>query len=384
VARAGQDNGEKKLRAQLRKTREWADPECRAAAAEAAERATPPLLELAAALRGHNLAAMRKRHYFHVCNTWRLRSDVWARTRKRRRAEDAATELSLALPHPAAAPPPPLLSPPAACRDADCVALLVARDLHRPMQAVVTEAPAPRMLVASAAEPCAPLATLDMAGDLQIRQVAGLLRAGCAADAAALRAAADALSVSGDGALPAWRLGARVPLLAEGMLQRLLLVTNAWGDTQADAVAPDRGVAAHVGRALSAPERAHLDDKVAICDALQRFLATAQAALAQQRVRSGAGYLATSLAVLEMVDAFLSAVVAGSTARQQRFAASPAIRCATWRSPFVGHLLRAGFVQALGLAPADLATLLLPQSGPPPPLLPPSSVLLLLQAGQHA
>ncbi len=313
---------------------------------------------------------MRKRHYFHICRAWGLRSDVWARTRKRP-AEGAVARRGAHRPR--AAAQQAAAPAPSVCCAADSAALLVARDLTPHATATLASTYTPWMLAAFAAEPQAPLATLCLTSERQMLRLAQLMQATCLSDAALLRRAADALCSSGDGALPVWRLGARVPQLAERTLASLALVANAFCDSQLDAAAPDRGVAAHVGRALSAPERAHMNDKLAVCDGLQRFLAAAEAALAQTRVRGAAAYLDVSLAVVQLVSSITGGCVAANGSHVAEFAAPLARHGAPWPSPFPRYLVRSGFLQAMPLAPAELAALLQPPSSAPP-LLPWQSV----------
>jgi hypothetical protein len=134
---AGAKTGEKRLRQFLCATPEWGDADERGAAAERAEARGKP--DLAAALRAHNGAALRKRHFFVLCNDWGLRSDVWQRGRRRKLEDVPALQLLLA----ASAP--------------DAAALL-----HEPSVTFRRHVISPALLQAVAAEPCAPVCTIDL------------------------------------------------------------------------------------------------------------------------------------------------------------------------------------------------------------------------------
>jgi hypothetical protein len=85
---AGQKNGERRLRSQLCRTREWHCAESREAAAAQlvggathSHAAAADVSNLVNALRTRNVAIMRKADFFMLCRLWRLRSDVWRSAR---------------------------------------------------------------------------------------------------------------------------------------------------------------------------------------------------------------------------------------------------------------------------------------------------------------
>lgn len=143
--RAGRTTGEKKLRALLCRTPEWRCASTREAAARHADASGLP--ELAHALRAHNLALLRKRDFLAVCAFWNLRSDVWAPVKSKSRRLQA-------LPLPAPLPPP-------AAADGGAAAALVRRDAGAAFASFSLRQKMPGLSAAAAAEPCAPICTLD-------------------------------------------------------------------------------------------------------------------------------------------------------------------------------------------------------------------------------
>lgn len=159
-------------------------------------------------------------------------------------------------------------------------------------------------------------------------------------DIAATRAQHAALLVSGDVDTPAWRLAMRPPR-AEQALHSILLWATADAATLSDASSPSHGVAATLGRALSAPERAHLGDWEVSCGAAHTALTAAQAALAQLRLGGGSAYLAAAAAVLEEL-ATLAATVADCAAAKVLAYGPRAQQALGWRSTMLHHAGRAG------------------------------------------
>jgi hypothetical protein len=95
-----QKNGEKKLRALLCRTAEWADPDARlgVAAACASHTNAEGLATLGAVMSGRSTsAALRKSDLLHLTRCWGFRSDLWCRRNARKRSAPILD-----------APPPPL------------------------------------------------------------------------------------------------------------------------------------------------------------------------------------------------------------------------------------------------------------------------------------
>jgi hypothetical protein len=197
---------------------------------------------LAAALRRHDLSALRKRGFMALCRAWGYRSDVWRDVRVARAAAATAradarggagaaparrrpthtptppapgalalcapppsplgggvdSHLSGLLPAPQALPPPPLAltSPARTLPPPVPAAVLLARDLNPLVSRFVAAVWFPSVLDATLREPHAPLATLNAAASSAVAALARALRARTLHHAAALRAAARALAVS--------------------------------------------------------------------------------------------------------------------------------------------------------------------------------------------
>ena len=158
--------GEKKLRGLIGRTRQWRDAAKREDLAIQADFESLP--ELAVALRKRNLAgasapaarvlalltphlpaALRKRHFFFLCRQWGLRSDVWRHVPRRAAALVVATATSSAV------------LPRERPRGAPCGAL-PSLGLTSLVEAFATAVDMSALTRAVAAEPHAPLATLDL------------------------------------------------------------------------------------------------------------------------------------------------------------------------------------------------------------------------------
>ena len=288
---SGRSDGDKVLRALLVRTDEWQCADAREAAACRADAAG--LAELAVALRTRNIAALRKRTFFALCRYWSLRSDVWGRAvprgsqqRSRQRSQSASS-----------APSPPLGLVPAA--PDDLAAAAVRRDVGSAVAAFLASWQLPSLSAAAAAEPGAPLATLDLHVVRTMQRTARGVHASLLEFAATLRESHAALLESGNADVAAWRLGASAPPHAEHALHTMLLFVTAGCATNGDVLAPGCGVFAALGRPLSSTERAHLSDLEAACGMVHMALSVAQSAVSQLRLGSGSVYLSASLAVLE-------------------------------------------------------------------------------------
>jgi hypothetical protein len=144
-------NGEKKLRGLLCRTRQWRDAAMREDLAVQADLESLP--ELAVALRRRNLAALRKRHFFFLCRQWGLRSDVWRHVPRRAAPLVAAAATSSTGAVPLLERPPRAPSPSGALHSLALTSLVAAFATAVDMSALAR---------AVAAEPHAPLATLDL------------------------------------------------------------------------------------------------------------------------------------------------------------------------------------------------------------------------------
>jgi hypothetical protein len=316
-------HGEKRLRSQLARTREWSDLRCRAAAAAAADDDGDD--ELAAALRGRDLSALRKRGFFALCRAWGYRSDVWRPAHAARVAAAAARrEARVAAAAPPPHPPPMQLARAHAPHAlAPSAAVLLARELNPLVSRFVSAVWFPSVLDAARAEPRAPLATLNAPATRAVAALAAALRARTLAHAAALRAAArgggDALCT------PAAQLcDASAPPLAEAALQRVLLMAQAMCAALSDAASPTGGVCAALARPLSGPERAHFADAFAAVHAAHVLLARAAAALAAVRAAApGGAYLAAGAVVCDALAALLGSLAEANEARVAAFSARP-------------------------------------------------------------
>lgn len=145
AAAAGHTSGEKKLRALLSRTREWRSASVREDAACRAD--AEGLSDLASALRGRNVTGFRKRDFFALCRLWGYRSNIWT----------PLGEIKLCTPparRPARAAPPPRATDPAAdmLRCEVAAALAAFQHYNR----------LPSLAAATAADPRAPLATMDV------------------------------------------------------------------------------------------------------------------------------------------------------------------------------------------------------------------------------
>jgi len=78
-------NGERRLRAQLSRTREWGS--LREREALAAALTAPEDARLAAALRDRRSAALRKGELLRLCRAWAYASDIWAHRKELLRKE---------------------------------------------------------------------------------------------------------------------------------------------------------------------------------------------------------------------------------------------------------------------------------------------------------
>jgi hypothetical protein len=156
----GRASGEKKLRALLCRTAQW---RCAVAREGAARRADADALpDLAHALRAHNLALLRKRTFLALCGYWGLCCDIWAPAKpkapsRRAAARDAPPPPPPPPPH---APQPPLPLPPPLPDDGAVVAL-VRRDVGGAVATFRLFQHLPGLSAAAAAEPYAPISTLD-------------------------------------------------------------------------------------------------------------------------------------------------------------------------------------------------------------------------------
>jgi hypothetical protein len=304
--------------------------------------------------------ALRKRHFFLLCRQWGLRSDVWTRRVSRRaaRAEarvaaaEAAAEAAGSNDGVVALLERPLTPSPA------LAALCACSELTRPVAAYAEAIYMRGVVAASAAEPFAPLTTMDLPLMAVLSAHLRALRLTLLDDAAALRCACSALrgATGGDADVPAWRLGARAPPHAERALQQLLMLAHSLAASIADAEhGGSDGLVAALGRPLSAPERAHMNDLAASADALQPFLSAAASTLARMRMGAGGAYLDAGAAVVEQIVAVLDATVAGNTCCIAHFAAHPGVRPPVWRSTFIGHAVSAGAMPAPPQAAAQAA-----------------------------
>jgi hypothetical protein len=95
----------------------------------------------------------------------------------------------------------------------------------------------------------------------------------------------------------------------------LLLFACAHSANMADMLSPSIGIEARHGRALSAPERAHLADGATTNAAARRYASAAQAFLARMQADDGACYLAAQVAALDSMAALLHGVSVGDAAR---------------------------------------------------------------------
>jgi hypothetical protein len=197
------------------------------------------------------------------------------------------------------------------------------------------------MAVAADLEPRAPIKTLNLSTMLSARD---FTRAKCAqyrGCAARLRGAAALLDDAGDAGLIAWRLGVRAPLLAEGAVHDLLLVSHALSAGCNDICVR---LPPLVGRALSAPEAAHMAEHMQSCDALLAFVARAQALLAALRTGGGGAYLHGGAAVVGKVAAIFEAGARGMERRLDTYGARLAADPHGWRHTFFEH------AQAVGMS----------------------------------
>jgi hypothetical protein len=321
---AGPKSGEKALRALLRCTPEWCDAHAREAAAVRADACDMP--ELGAALRKCELASLRKRHFFALCRDWRLRSDLW------RHVRDGSTGAS----------PPPL--PPPLSSGALAVAE-VSRELMPLVVHFAHTFAAQALFIAAAAEPLAPIKTLDLTTLLAVRGFGRDMRVQQSAVAASLRAASAALAASGDGDLPACRLGKRAPPSAECSTHAMLLMSLSMTASNEDAYAHAPTM---MGRTLSGPEVAHLAEHADSCGAVGAFAARAGVLLARMRVDGTCGvvYLDAAVAVVEQIIALMDGVIAGSQGRLDMFKARLAIDPHGYRHSFFDHAETAGVAKA--------------------------------------
>jgi hypothetical protein len=324
---------------------------------------------MACALRGRDISALRKRHFFALCRDWGYRCDVWrhvreahsgggaagggggaekrgaatqahaaAAQRARTAAAAAATTTAAVLYRPA----------PPACPQAQAL-LLVSRELTPHVSAFAALFAAPSLRAAACAEPRAPVATLNTSIMAAGRDLGRSLCAALGAEAGALRAARCALVASGDGAAPAWRLGARAPPHAENSIHTLLLLTHALVASNVDIEARLPLV---VRRPLSAPELAHTRDHLAACDTLHAFVSRAQGILASLRTGGGAAaYLHAATAVVEAMGDIMAAVERSSEERLFAFSERAQAAPRAWRHTFFEHAVEVG---AMPLVPTVL------------------------------
>ena len=111
-----------------------------------------------------------------------------------------------------------------------------------------------------------------------------------------------------------------MPLLAEVQLSRVSVLTYAFASYMAACTDARCGLEARLGRPLSGPERAHLADSLALCDAQHALLAQAQAALITSRADAGAAaHLHTAAAVCDHIASCVAAWIAVSRARVIEF-----------------------------------------------------------------
>ena len=171
------------------------------------------------------------------------------------------------------------------------------------------------------------------------------LLASLMSQAAVLRSLHASVLAAGDEDTLAWRLGARAPPHAEQAVMTCLLFTHAHASSLADALAPVGGAEHTLGRPLSGPERAHLDDGTATSDALQTLLSAASAALARMRLGAGGPYLAAAATVIDILADVAAEVVQNEEARIKRFAHAAPER--SWRSTMVQHAAAAGLTAPL-------------------------------------
>lgn len=143
-----QKNGEKKLRAQLCRTSEWADPGARACvasvcAAAAQDDTSGAFATLAAVMRGDDTSAsLRKSHLLMLARCWGYKSELWVRKEGRKR-----------LPLQPEPMPPPLAPRRADARAAAAAARAAAEDAKR-MPAVVEYSPSQQQQQAGYLMPC--------------------------------------------------------------------------------------------------------------------------------------------------------------------------------------------------------------------------------------
>jgi hypothetical protein len=332
--------------------------------------------DLGAALRCHNISALRKRHFFALCRDWRFRSNVWLcladATRAaacRASAPPAAGEAPAAEPiepprpkpprrpapprrrAPLALPPPPLalalLPPP------DHARALAVRAVERELVPIVlsfdTVFSTPIMAVAADLEPRAPIKTLNLTTMHSVRDFTHAMCATQRRTAERLRAAARVLSAEGDAGVVAWRLGMRAPLLAESSVRAILLLSHALSASCNDIYVR---LPPLVGRGLSAPEAAHMAEHMHSCDALEAFAARAGALLAALRAGGGGAYLDGGAAVVEAVAAIFEAGARATQGRLDTFGARLAREPHGWRHTFFEHAEAAGVSTAHAAAAA--------------------------------
>ena len=172
-------------------------------------------------------------------------------------------------------------------------------------------------------------------------------------DGAMLREKHALLLGSGEGDVPAWRLGPRAPALAEGVMQHLLLLAVAHSGSLADAHDPRIGFEVTMRRPMNALEAAHAADNVGANEMLHRALAGMQAALAHHRLGKGNDYLSAAVAACAMLEAICGAVHRGTAERIAML--SGRIAHQPWTSTLVQHGARAGVLQLTPVAEPAMA-----------------------------
>ena len=295
--------------------------------------------ELASALRGHNVSALRKRHFLALCRGWSYQCDVWkrvaadARPAKRRHVVvDAGNWLALLQ---------PVSSP------FDAAAQQALRDVSPAVSAFMSYMVPERLYRLCEREPHAPLATLDLRDNAGMVTLCAEMRVAYARHLAELRQASLALAASGEAGSPVWALGSRVPLAAELALHRILLFA------QASAVQVERasdsccGLVARLRRNLTAPEHFHVHSSTIVCRALHEFVARSNASLTAARAHSGGCYLIVSICILEQLSTMTAATEFVCRQRLVQFTnrMQPDAKPATdWTTPFWEHALALGAV----------------------------------------